>query len=79
MSPNVPGQITYELPEREIMSCGHLACPGCGATLSMRMALKVLGPRTVLCIPACCIHAYGAESLGPSHGSVHSGLLLGGH
>ena len=54
MSPNVPGQITYELPEREIMSCGHLACPGCGATLSMRMALKVLGPRTVLCIPACC-------------------------
>ncbi len=54
MSPQVPGQITFELPEREIMSSGHLACPGCGATISMRMALKVFGPRTVLCIPACC-------------------------
>jgi pyruvate/2-oxoacid:ferredoxin oxidoreductase beta subunit len=54
MSPQLPGQITFELPEREIMSSGHLACPGCGATISMRMALKVFGPRTVLCIPACC-------------------------
>ncbi len=54
MSDKVPGQITYDIAEREIMSSGHLACPGCGATLSMRLALKVLGPRTVLCIPACC-------------------------
>ena len=50
----VNGQITFEVPEQEIMSSGHLACPGCGASLSMRLALKVLGPRTVLCIPACC-------------------------
>jgi pyruvate/2-oxoacid:ferredoxin oxidoreductase beta subunit len=54
MSAHVPGQITYDIPECEIMSSGHLACPGCGASLAMRIALKVLGPRTVLCIPACC-------------------------
>lgn len=52
--PHVPGQITYEVPEREIMTCGHLGCPGCGAAIAMRLCLKVLGPRTVLCIPACC-------------------------
>ncbi|MBU1881976.1 pyruvate synthase subunit beta [bacterium] len=54
MSPQVPGQVTFELPECEIMSSGHLACPGCGATLSMRTALKIFGTRTVLCVPACC-------------------------
>ncbi len=52
--PHVPGQITYEVPDIEIMSSGHLACPGCGAAVAMRLCLKVLGPRTVLCIPACC-------------------------
>lgn len=52
--PHVPGQITYDIPEQEIMSCGHLACPGCGAAIAMRLCMKVLGSRTVLCIPACC-------------------------
>ena len=42
------------LPEREVMTPGHLACQGCGAALTMRLALKALGPRTVLSIPACC-------------------------
>lgn len=42
------------LPEVELMNSGHLACQGCGATLAMRYALKALGQKTVLCIPACC-------------------------
>ncbi len=42
------------LPEIELMGSGHLACQGCGATLAMRYALKALGEKTVLCIPACC-------------------------
>jgi pyruvate/2-oxoacid:ferredoxin oxidoreductase beta subunit len=42
------------LPEEELMSPGHLACQGCGATMAMRYFLKALGPKTVLCIPACC-------------------------
>jgi len=42
------------IPEEEIMSPGHLACLGCGATLAIRYVLKALGRRTVLTIPACC-------------------------
>jgi len=36
------------------MSSGHLACPGCGAPLAMRLVLKVLGPKTIVVMPACC-------------------------
>lgn len=42
------------IPEEEIMSPGHLACLGCGATLALRYVLKALGKRTVMTIPACC-------------------------
>lgn len=42
------------LPEEELMTPGHLACQGCGATLAMRYFLKALGQNTVVCIPACC-------------------------
>jgi pyruvate ferredoxin oxidoreductase beta subunit/2-oxoisovalerate ferredoxin oxidoreductase beta subunit len=42
------------LPEEELMSPGHLACQGCGATMAMRYVLKALGRKTVVCIPACC-------------------------
>ncbi len=47
-------KFTMTLPEEELMSCGHLACQGCGATLAMRYVLKALGQKTILCIPACC-------------------------
>ena len=43
-----------DVAECEIMHSGHVACPGCGAALAMRLALKVLGPETILVIPACC-------------------------
>ena len=42
------------IPERELMTSGHLGCPGCGATLAMRYVLKALGPRIMLTVPACC-------------------------
>ncbi len=44
----------YTIPEQEIMCSGHKACQGCGAAHAMRFALKALGPKTVLAIPACC-------------------------
>ncbi len=44
----------YNVPEEELMGSGHLACQGCGATQAMRFALKALGPRTVIAMPACC-------------------------
>lgn len=42
------------IPEDELLTSGNLACAGCGASLSMRLALKGLGKPTVLAIPACC-------------------------
>jgi len=42
------------ISREEIMGCGHVACQGCGATILMRHALKVLGRDTCLTIPACC-------------------------
>ncbi len=44
----------YALPEQELLYPGHVACPGCGASLSMRYALKALGEQTLVIIPACC-------------------------
>ncbi|MBI2894018.1 MAG: pyruvate synthase subunit beta [Deltaproteobacteria bacterium] len=38
----------------EITRPGHLACPGCAVPLLARTFLKIAGPRTVFCVPACC-------------------------
>jgi len=40
--------------ENELVSKGHVACPGCGAVLAMRYVLNVLGRRTIVVLPACC-------------------------
>ncbi len=47
-------EIKPRIPEQELMCSGHLACPGCGASLAMRYALKALGRETMVIIPACC-------------------------
>lgn len=44
----------FPIPEVELMGFGHLGCQGCGATLAMRYALKALGEKTVVVLPACC-------------------------
>jgi len=38
-----------------VMSAGHLACPGCGGALALRLAVKLLAPDCVFVIPACCM------------------------
>lgn len=43
-----------EVDDQEIMTSGHVACPGCGAAIAMRLALKTLGRNTILVFPACC-------------------------
>ena len=40
--------------DHELVSQGHMACPGCGAVLAMRYVLSVLGPKTIVVLPACC-------------------------
>jgi len=42
------------IPEEELMYSGHMACLGCGAAHAMRFALKGLGKKTIMTIPACC-------------------------
>jgi len=38
---------------------GHKACAGCGGSVAVRLALKVLGERTYTALPAGCMSAVG--------------------
>ncbi|MBP0974409.1 MAG: pyruvate synthase subunit beta, partial [Oscillospiraceae bacterium] len=38
---------------------GHKACAGCGGSLAVRAALKVLGEKSVAVLPAGCMSAVG--------------------
>ena len=42
------------MTEKELLEPGALSCQGCGASLAMKLALKGLGERTIIVIPACC-------------------------
>jgi pyruvate ferredoxin oxidoreductase beta subunit/2-oxoisovalerate ferredoxin oxidoreductase beta subunit len=42
------------IPKPELLVAGHLACPGCGGALAMRLVLKELGANTMVVLPACC-------------------------
>ncbi len=73
----------------EVMSPGHLACPGCGSALGLRLAVKLLAPDCVFVIPACCMAVidgpFPYSSLGvplyhvafPSTASAAVGVLAG--
>ncbi len=50
------------IPAAELMTPGHQACQGCGATLAMRYALKGLGAQTVVVLPACCWTVLAGQS-----------------
>jgi len=52
-----------DLPELEGILPGSAACPGCPATLGLRITLKALGKNTIMVIPACCTSVI--ESLYP--------------
>lgn len=47
-----------ELPDKEYFY-GHKACAGCGGSLAVRLAMKVLGDRTFAALPAGCMSAVG--------------------
>lgn len=40
--------------DTEFIHPGHVACPGCGAAVAMKLALRAMGPDTMVVIPACC-------------------------
>lgn len=42
------------LEKEDLLIKGHFGCQGCGAALGLRMALKVLGEKTIIVLPASC-------------------------
>ena len=53
-----------DLPVEECMLQGSAACPGCPATMALRMVFKAFGKNTVMVVPACCTAVI--ESLYPN-------------
>ncbi len=47
-------QTDISRPE-EVMRPGHLACPGCGLAMGMRMVLRTLGNRAVVVVVPSCL------------------------
>ena len=43
-----------DLPVEECVLQGNAACPGCPATMALRIVLKALGKKTIMTVPACC-------------------------
>ena len=52
------------LPIEECMIPGSASCPGCPATMALRIVFKALGKNTVMVVPACCTAVI--ESLYPN-------------
>jgi pyruvate ferredoxin oxidoreductase beta subunit len=46
-----------EFVQRDLLQSGTNSCTGCGSALGLRTALRVLGARTILVIPANCTAA----------------------
>jgi len=38
----------------DYLNSGHVGCPGCGGTIAMKLALRALGPDTIMVVPASC-------------------------
>ncbi len=53
-----------DLPVEECMLQGSAACPGCPATMALRMVFKAFGKNMVMVVPACCTAVI--ESLYPN-------------
>ncbi len=54
MSPGIK-----DLPEENLFTEGHTACPGCGAPIVVRNLMKVLGEDTIIYAPANCLLVFG--------------------
>jgi pyruvate ferredoxin oxidoreductase beta subunit len=52
-----------DLPVEECVLQGSAACPGCPATMALRIVFKALGKNMIMCVPACCTSVI--ESLWP--------------
>ncbi|MBN2033406.1 MAG: pyruvate synthase subunit beta [Deltaproteobacteria bacterium] len=46
--------MTKSVFQKDLLTPGHMGCPGCGASLAMRYVLEALGENTVVVMPAGC-------------------------
>jgi len=53
-----------DLPLEECVLPGSAACPGCPATMALRIVFKALGKNMIMVVPACCTSVI--ESLYPN-------------
>lgn len=65
-----------ELPESEMVGAGRSGCAGCAAMLVARMALKTLGPQTILISATGCLISNYTHAGSPQVPFMHS-LLPG--
>ncbi len=50
------------LPKEDLFGQGNVGCKGCGAAIAGRQAMKVLGERTMITIPASCMATLGGNN-----------------
>ena len=53
-----------DIPREECYLPGSASCPGCPATMAMRMVFKAIGKKMIMVVPACCTAVI--ESLHPN-------------
>lgn len=56
-------QSIADLPKEDLFGQGNAGCGGCGAAVAGRQAMKALGSRTIITIPASCMATLGGSNL----------------
>jgi len=46
--------VRLDIDDREFVNSGHMACPGCGAVIALRLFARAMGENTILVVPASC-------------------------
>jgi len=55
--------VDFKNPQnQELFGQGNVGCKGCGAAIAGRQAMKVLGERTIITIPASCMATLGGNN-----------------
>lgn len=52
-----------DLPKEDLFGQGNAGCGGCGAAVAGRQAMKALGSRTIITVPASCMATLGGSNL----------------
>jgi len=52
-----------DLPKENLFGQGNAGCGGCGAAIAGRQAMKALGSRTIVTVPASCMATLGGSNL----------------